>query len=113
MSAGVDDDSVPLYLKVAAELRRDIADGQVGPGHRLPPARDLAAVAGVNQNTMFKALRLLRDEGILEFQRGRGISVIGTPERGALTQRIRELMDYARGQGYQRAEVIDMIETLP
>lgn len=93
MSAGVDDDSVPLYLKVAAELRRDIADGQVGPGHRLPPARDLAAVAGVNQNTMFKALRLLRDEGILEFQRGRGISVIGTPERGALTQRIRELMD--------------------
>jgi GntR family transcriptional regulator len=106
-------ESVPLYLKVAAELRRDIADGQVGPGHRLPPARDLAAVAGVNQNTMFKALRLLRDEGILEFQRGRGISVIGTPERGAMMQRVRELMDFARGQGYQRAEVIDMIEALP
>jgi GntR family transcriptional regulator len=112
MSPGVDD-SVRLYLKVAAELRRDIADGQVGAGHRLPPARDLAAVAGVNQNTMFKALRLLRDEGILEFQRGRGISVIGTPERGALMQRVRELMEYARGQGYQRAEVIDMIEGLP
>jgi GntR family transcriptional regulator len=112
MSTGIDD-SVPLYLKVAAELRRDIADGQVGPGDRMPPARDLAAVAGVNQNTMFKALRLLRDEGILEFQRGRGISIIGTPERGALMQRVRELMDYARGQGYQRAEVIDMIEALP
>ncbi len=111
MSNGFDD-SVPLYLRVAAELRRDIADGQVGPGHRLPPAHDLAAVAGVNQNTMFKALRLLRDEGILEFQRGRGISVIGTPERGALMQRVRELMDYARGQGYQRAEVIDMIDAL-
>jgi GntR family transcriptional regulator len=111
MSTGVGE-SVPLYLKVAAELRRDIADGQVGPGNRLPPARDLAAAAGVNQNTMFKALRLLRDEGILEFQRGRGISVIGTPERGALMQRVRELMDYARGQGYQRAEVIDMIEAL-
>ena len=107
------DDSVPLYLKVAAELRRDIADGQIGPGHRLPPARDLAAVSGVNQNTMFKALRLLRDEGILEFQRGRGISVVGTPERGALMHRVRELVDYARSQGYQRAEVIDMIEALP
>jgi GntR family transcriptional regulator len=112
MSTGVGE-SVPLYLKVAAELRRDIADGQVGPGNRLPPARDLAAAAGVNQNTMFKALRLLRDEGILEFQRGRGISVIGTPERGALMQRVRELMEYARRQGYQRAEVIDMIEALP
>jgi len=107
------DNSLPLYLKVAAELRRDIADGQVRPGHRLPPARDLAAVAGVNQNTMFKALRLLRDEGILEFQRGRGISVVGTPEHGALTQRVRELMDYARGLGYQRGEVIDLIESLP
>ena len=61
---------------------------------------------------MFKALRLLRDEGILEFQRGRGISVIGTPERGALMQRVRELVDYARTQGYQRADVIDMIEAI-
>ena len=112
MKTGIDD-SVPLYLKVAAELRRDIADGQIGPGHRLPPARDLAAVAGVNQNTMFKALRLFRDEGILDFQRGRGISVIGTPERGALMQRVRELMDYARAQGYQRADVMNMIEALP
>lgn len=112
MSSGADE-SVPLYLKVAAELRRDIADGQVEPGHRLPPARDMATVAGVNQNTMFRALRVLRDEGILEFQRGRGISVIGTPQRGALVQRVRELMDYARRQGYQREEVIDMIEALP
>jgi GntR family transcriptional regulator len=112
MSTGAND-SVPLYLKVAAELRRDIAEGQVGPGHRLPPARDLAAVAGVNQNTMFKALRLLRDEGFLEFQRGRGISVVGTPERGALMLRVRELLDYARGQGYQRAEIIELIEALP
>jgi GntR family transcriptional regulator len=62
---------------------------------------------------MFKALRLLRDEGILEFQRGRGISVIGTPERGALIQRVRELMDYARGEGFQRADIVDMIEALP
>ena len=67
----------------------------------------------MNQNTMFRALRILRDEGILEFQRGRGISVVGTPERGALTLRLRELMDYARGQGYQRAEIIKMIEALP
>jgi DNA-binding transcriptional regulator YhcF (GntR family) len=65
----------------------------------LPPAKDLAAVLGVNTNTVLRSLRLLRDEGLLEFRRGRGISVAGTPERGAVVQRARELVDFARHHG--------------
>src|SRR5215831_19135586 len=62
---GVDLSSpVPLHEQVAAAIRRAIADGEVGPGDRLPPARDLAAVLGVNANTVFRALRALRDEGV-------------------------------------------------
>ena len=38
----------PIHEQVAAEIRRAIADGEAGPGERLPPARDLAAVLGVN-----------------------------------------------------------------
>ncbi|MGO8860891.1 MAG: GntR family transcriptional regulator [Acidimicrobiales bacterium] len=105
-------ESIPLYLRVAADLRRSIAEGEAKPGQRLPPARDLAAVAGVNQNTMFRALRHLRDEGLLEFRRGRGISVTGTPERHAVTIRARELLDFARRQGYGSAEVVGIIESL-
>ena len=41
---------------------------------------------------MLRALRLLGDEGLLEFRRGRGISVAGTPERGAVVQRAKELV---------------------
>ena len=73
--------------QVAGEIRRAIAEGEAKPGERLPPAKDLAAVLGVNTNTVLRALRLLRDEGLLEFRRGRGISVAGTPERGAVVQR--------------------------
>ena len=40
------DSQLPLYLQVAAELRREIAEGEVTPGGRLPPARDMAAVRG-------------------------------------------------------------------
>ena len=46
---------VPLYEQVAAELRRAIADGEVKPGQRMPLAKDLAAVLGVNKNTVLRA----------------------------------------------------------
>jgi DNA-binding transcriptional regulator YhcF (GntR family) len=65
-------------------------------------------VLGVNTNTVLRSLRVLRDEGLLEFRRGRGISVAGTPERGAVVQRAKELI--ARKQGYQLEELLEIIE---
>jgi len=101
-----------LYEQVAAEIRRAIADGEAQPGERLPPAKDLAAVLDVNTNTVLRALRLLRDEGLLEFKRGRGISVVGTPERGAVIQRTRELVQYARQHGYRPDDLVQIIQDL-
>ena len=106
------DEPVELYQQVAAEIRRAIADGEAKPGERLPPARDLAAVLGVNANTVLRALRELRDEGLLEFRRGRGVTVAGTPERGALVARARELVRFARQQGYRLDELVALIESL-
>jgi GntR family transcriptional regulator len=106
--------SLPLYLQVAAEIRRDIADGEVKPGERLPPARDMAAVLGVNQNTMFRALRELRDEGLLEFRRGKGISVTGdAPGLSEVVVRCRELLGFSSRHGYRKDEVLRIIEGLP
>jgi GntR family transcriptional regulator len=105
-------DPTDLYEQVAAEIRRAIADGEAKPGERLPPAKDLAAVLGVNTNTVLRALRLLRDEGLLEFRRGHGISVTGTPERGAVITRARELVGFARLQGYRLDELVKIIEDL-
>ena len=99
-----------LHEQVAAEIRRAIADGEAKPGERLPPARDLAAVLGVNTNTVLRALRELRDEGLLEFRRGRGITVTGTPQRGAVVARARELVAFARQQGYRLDELVEIIE---
>ncbi|HSB38054.1 MAG TPA: GntR family transcriptional regulator [Gaiellaceae bacterium] len=101
-----------LHEQVAAEIRRAIADGEARPGERLPPARDLAAVLGVNRNTVLRALRQLRDEGLLDFRRGRGVTVSGTPPQGAVHARARELVDLARRHGYRRDELIRLIESL-
>jgi GntR family transcriptional regulator len=105
-------DPLALHDQVAAEIRRAIAEGEAGPGERLPLAKDLAAVLGVNKNTVLRALRLLRDEGLLDFQRGQGITVAGTAQRGAVVKRVRELVDFCRTQGYRRDEVIQIIESL-
>jgi GntR family transcriptional regulator len=106
-------DPLPLHDQVAGEIRRAIADGEAQPGERLPPARDLAAVLQVNTNTVLRALRLLREEGLLEFRRGRGVTVAGTPEQGAVVDRTRALLRFARHHGYHRDDVIAMIRALP
>ena len=105
-------DPTDLYEQVAGQIRRAIAEGEAKPGERLPPAKDLAAVLSVNANTVLRALRLLRDEGLLEFRRGRGISVAATPERGAIVERARDLVDMARRHGYRLDELIDIINGL-
>jgi GntR family transcriptional regulator len=102
-----------LHDQVAAEIRRAIAEGEAAPGERLPPARDLAAVLGVNTNTVLRALRLLREEGTLEFRRGRGITVAGTPDRSTVLIKARELVALAAHRGYQRDDLIRIIESLP
>ncbi|HXB47318.1 MAG TPA: GntR family transcriptional regulator [Streptosporangiaceae bacterium] len=104
---------LPLHDQVAAQIRRAIAEGEAGPGDRLPLAKDLAAVLGVNKNTVLRALHVLRDEGLLEFRRGRGITVAGTPQRGAVLGQVRSLVQFARQHGYGRDEVIQMIMDLP
>lgn len=98
-----------LHEQVAAEIRRAIRDGEARPGERIPQARDLASVLGVNTNTVLRALRLLRDEGLLQMGRGRAIIVTGTPEQGAMLSKVRELVELARHHGYRPDELIAMI----
>src|SRR5262249_39658953 len=63
-------DRTDLYLQVAAEIRRAIAEGEAKPGERIPAARDLATVLGVNTNTVLRSLRLLQEEGLIDLRRG-------------------------------------------
>jgi GntR family transcriptional regulator len=101
-----------LHEQVAGEIRRAIADGEAKVGERLPPARDLAAILGVNTNTVLRALRQLREEGLLEFRRGRGITVAATPDHGAVLVQARELVRLARKHGYRRDELVKIIESI-
>jgi GntR family transcriptional regulator len=106
-------DPALLHDQVAGEIRKAIAEGEALPGERLPPARDLAAVLGVNTNTVLRALRALRDERLLEFRRGRGTTVAGgATEKSVVLSKAEELVRVARGQGYRRDDLVKLIERL-
>jgi GntR family transcriptional regulator len=105
------DEAAELHEQVAAQIRRAIADGEASPGDRLPPARDLAAVLGVNRNTVLRALRTLRDEGLLDFTRGRGVTVTATREQGAVLEQARELVRVGRQHGYRVDELIGFVRS--
>jgi DNA-binding transcriptional regulator YhcF (GntR family) len=104
-----------LHEQVAAAIRRAIADGEIGSGERMPPARDLAAVLGVNANTVLRALRDLREEGLLDFRRGRGVTVTGlAPQRSAVIAKARELAAVASRYGFGPEEVTEIVrQVLP
>jgi GntR family transcriptional regulator len=64
----------------------------------------------VNTNTVLRALRQLRAEGLLEFRRGRGITVAGTPDRSELVEQARQLVRLARRHGYGLEELVGILE---
>ncbi|WP_329208796.1 GntR family transcriptional regulator [Streptomyces sp. NBC_00683] len=56
----------PPYLRIVAEIRRRIRDGELAPGDRVPSTRQIAKDWGVALATATKALTTLRLEGLVE-----------------------------------------------
>lgn len=109
------DPALPAGLseQIAASVRRAITDGSLEDGARLPTAAELARVLGVNANTVLAAYRRLRDEGVLEFRRGRGVTVrIGDRDRAVVVEAARRLLEIGRAHGYSTAELADLVGTL-
>ena len=62
-------------------MRADVLIERLGPGDRLPSAKELAGALEINLHTVLRAYQQLRDEGLVDLRRGRGavISASVTP----------------------------------
>ncbi len=72
------EDDPRKYLRLAAELRKKIEDGSLRPGERVPSITVLAAERGWARQTCGRALRILKDEGLLRWIPGLGYYVVNT-----------------------------------
>lgn len=94
-------DARPLPAQLADRLRQRIADGDWGPGHRLPSEQDLAAEYGVSRPTVRSAVARLVDIGMLRVRHGAGTFV--TTHRSGIHAGLQELRSTTRliaEQGY-------------
>lgn len=99
-----------LHERIAAAVRRSIAEGEVSRGDRLPATRDLAVQLDLNVNTVLRAYRTLQDEGLVELRRGRGAVVVGEPNVAALIGDLDRLIATADHLGVARARLRQLLE---
>ncbi|MEL6136497.1 MAG: phosphonate metabolism transcriptional regulator PhnF [Cyanobacteria bacterium J06628_6] len=81
--------SAPIYLQIAESIRKRIDEQTYQLGERLPTEAKLAAQFGVNRHTLRQAVSVLRQEGILHVEQGRGTFVAARPIRYPIGSRVR------------------------
>ncbi|MBH1933012.1 GntR family transcriptional regulator [Streptomyces sp. AV19] len=102
---------VPLAEQIAACVRRQLADGSLRPGERLPAARALARTLDVNVHTVLRAYQLLQAERLLELRPGRGavVSADAPASRALAVEACRRFVRLARREGLSEGEAVAMV----
>ena len=69
-------DVSPFYLQLSQKLKWGILSSQFQPGESLPSVREMALLLHINPNTVSRAYKMIRDEGLLEQAKGKIYKII-------------------------------------
>ena len=106
----------PIYTQLIQQVKVGIVTGAFPPGERLPSVRDMATEAGVNPNTMQRALAELERDGLVYSQRTAGRFVtedntmINTAKRSLAERHVKTFLEAMLRLGFHRDEIIDLIQ---
>ena len=107
--------SRPIWQQLTEQPSRRIVTGIYPPGSKFPTVRELAADAGVNPNTMQRALAQLESMGLVNTNRTAGRTVTEDVEvldamRDEFAKELREkYYSDMKELGYTRAQAAEMI----
>lgn len=105
----------PIYTQLIQQVKVGIVTGAFPPGERLPSVRDLATEAGVNPNTMQRALAELERDGLVYSQRTAGRFVtedntmINQAKRSLAERHVKTFLEAMLRLGFQKDEIITLI----
>ena len=108
----------PIYTQLYEKLTLAIVSGGYAPGERLPAVRELALDAGVNPNTVQRALSELERCGLVYTQRTAGRFVTGDAERigqerlRIAEERARDFLGAMEELGYNRIQTVMLLEKM-
>ena len=108
----------PIYAQIMELITLDIVSGIYLPGARLPSVRDLAQDAGVNPNTMQKALSELERTGLVISQRTSGrfitedLTMVEKTKQNLASMQIREFLEKMEHIGFTKEAIIQLIEQI-
>ena len=107
---------IPIYTQLIAQIQQQIVSGALLPGERLPSVRDLAAEAGVNPNTMQRAMMEMEREELVHSQRTAGRFVTEDAQRirqlreSMARQRVKEFLEGMYLLGFQTEEIVAFVQ---
>ena len=110
------DGNAPIYTQLVDQMKLGIVSGEWIPGQRIPAVRELAVDAGVNPNTMQRALQELERQGLMFSQRtsGRFLTedreMIEDAKRTLANRHISAFIRQMQALGYTRQEIVAMLE---
>lgn len=110
------DNKRSIYSQIIERIRTRIVTGQYPPGGKLPSVRDLAEEAGVNPNTMQRALSELERTGVIYSQRTSGRFVtedenmIRTMKEESAKEAVAEFLEKIRDLGIEKDTILNLIE---
>ena len=107
---------LPIYAQLIFQIKLAIVSGEYLPGERLASVRELAMDAGVNPNTMQRALQELEREGMVYTQRtsGRFVTedtrVIESAKKHLAEDRIKDFLEQMGSLGYPKEEILSLLK---
>ena len=105
----------PVWQQLTEQLTLRILKGEYPPGSRLPPVREVAAQAGVNPNTMQRAMAQLEQDGLAVANRTAGrtvtedAAVIQEARRARAMAAVAECLRVLADLGYAPEEAAEII----
>lgn len=107
---------LPIYAQLVHQITQRIVVGVYAAGEKLPSVRDLAGEAGVNPNTMQRAMTELERQGLMYSQRTAGRFVtedkemIENAKRGLAEEQVKNFLSAMTGLGYHLPEIVTLLQ---